>query len=131
MFKPVYVANMLSSFPYAFKWDNNPITSLIMETWTLSQQRKYPLFVFHLQGHQGLPGFLSTGNQLADQQASQIAIVLYSSKFQKAKKFHRFTHGNWKGLQVHLKTIVRTCNSCMPFLFRLHLCKFKGLIQHD
>ena len=117
----LYVVNLLPNLIDAhIKLDSNPITPLMIQTRTLLKQRTSQIYVQHLRGHQGLPGFLSQGNSLADQLAS--TPQCYS--VEEAAHFHKLTHTNWRGLhqrfpQVpikNLKKIIRTCKSCQPFL---------------
>lgn len=117
----LYVVNLLPNLIDAhIRLDSNPITPLMIQTRTLLKQRTNPIYVQHLRGHQGLPGFLSQGNSLADRLAS--TPQCYS--VEEATHFHRLTHANWRGLHHRfplvpvkdLKKIIRTCKSCQPFL---------------
>ena len=67
----LYVVNLLPSLLGSYvQLDENPITPLMIQVCTLLRGRQDLIYLQHLRGHQGLPGFLAQGNAEADKMAS-------------------------------------------------------------
>ena len=96
-----YVVNLLPHLPYAYiRLDANPISALMIQLGSLLEERKHPIYIQHLRGHQNLPGLISQGNAAADAAASGACLIEVSTlPIQNATQMHDLTHVNWRGLK--------------------------------
>ena len=68
------------------------LLSLFLNLQSLSDKRKHPLYVTHIQSHSGLPGPMAEGNYRAD------ALVSLADTFQSVVMSHQCFHQNSQAL---------------------------------
>nr|pir pol polyprotein - Chinese hamster intracisternal A-particle CHIAP34 [Chinese hamster Intracisternal A-particle CHIAP34] len=93
---------------------------------TLSN-RRFPVFVTHVRAHSGLPGPMSSGNDLADRATKLMAAAL-STQIQAAQEFHQRFHVTAETLRRQFaltkqeaRQIVTQCKNCCEFLPAPHV----------
>ncbi|NWS16639.1 POK18 protein, partial [Pachyramphus minor] len=96
-----YVANLLSRLDRTIlaSIDHRMLFTVLLELWTIIQQRTTPYFVLHVCSHTTLPGFFTEGNAKADALLSAIALGPTPYIRQQALLSHQFFHQGSTALQ--------------------------------
>lgn len=105
---------------------------LFSELQNLILARSHPFFIGHIRAHSGLPGPLSTGNDLVDRASREVSnlVMAISSTdpIQQAQQAHQIHHLNARTLRLlfsitreQARQIVRQCQGCLTLLPEPHL----------
>ena len=104
----------------------NTVDSQLFQTFfqlqKIIRQHDFPVAILHIRAHSGLPGPLSLGNQLADENTKIIALSL-SQPQDLATQSHNLHHQSAAMLQKQFsisretaRYIVKSCSKCLPHL---------------
>ncbi|CAD7666490.1 unnamed protein product [Nyctereutes procyonoides] len=119
-----YVARILPILADSFINSNDEeLSCLFHKIQQLLLKRVSPIFVSHIRAHSGLPGPLSSGNDLADRYTHLYSVIANKDSVGMAMKSHSLFHQNARSLrkQFHItreqaRQIVKNCSLCPQYV---------------
>ncbi|CAD7679417.1 unnamed protein product [Nyctereutes procyonoides] len=119
-----YVARILPILADSFINSNDEeLSCLFHKLQQLLLKRVSPIFVSHIRAHSGLPGPLSSGNDLADRYTHLYSVIANKDSVGMAMKSHSLFHQNARSLrkQFHItreqaRQIVKNCSLCPQYV---------------
>lgn len=98
------------------------VTDIFKSIQYMLQNRRSPIYITHIRAHSGLPGPMSSQNNLADK-ATRFMTVALSSPLETARTFHNDFHVTSETLRRRFsitrkeaRDIVKQCQHCCQFL---------------
>ncbi|CAD7693502.1 unnamed protein product [Nyctereutes procyonoides] len=119
-----YIARILPILADSFINSNDEeLSCLFHKIQQLLLKRVSPIFVSHIRAHSGLPGPLSSGNDLADRYTHLYSVIANKDSVSMAMKSHSLFHQNAQSLRKQFpitreqaRQIIKNCSLCPQYV---------------